>query len=212
MAIAPLAALPAVQASVPARTQGGLAGQLSSLSSFNLPAGQALVVSVGKSGALYQGFQAADAFGQSLPYATHQSSLNAVQAHLGSDGRYSFVVAAEDPRVPNWIDTQAYTRGLLFLRWQELSGPLAESDYPTSHVVPLASVRSVLPRDTPTVSPAQRTAQLAQRNRDLAVRLRTSSNQAKRLLTGYLKQVAGLVGNRGLAATYDGSSLASQLE
>jgi hypothetical protein len=207
-----LFSLPANRLSAPAPTQGGLAGQLSSLSSFDLPAGQSLVVSVGKSNARYQGFEAADAFGQSLPYATHQSSLNATQAELGSDGRYTFVVAATDPGVANWIDTHGYTHGLLFLRWQELSGTLAESDYPMSQVVPLASLRDALPPDTPAVSPAQRTALLAQRNRDLAVRLRTSSNEAKDLLTGYLQQIAGAVGNRRLAAIYAGSSLVSQLE
>ena len=111
----------------------------------------------------------------------------------------------------NWIDTHGYTQGLLFLRWQELPGTLAESDYPTSQVVPTESVRSVLPPDTPTVSSTQRRAQLAQRNRDLAVRLRTSSNEAKDLLTGYLEQIASTVGNRRLAAIYAGSSLASQL-
>ena len=114
--------------------------------------------------------------------------------------------------MPNWIDTQGHTQGLLFLRWQELSGPLESADHPTSEVVPLASVRSVLPADTPTVSPAERRAQLAQRNRDLAVRLRTSSNEAGELLTGYLTQIADLVGRGPLAAIYAGSSLAAQLE
>ncbi len=126
-----LTSLPTNRVSTPFPTQGGLAGQLSSLSSFDLPAGQALVVSVGRSNARYQGFEVADGFGQSLPYATHQSSLNATQAHLGSDGRFGFVVSAEDPGVPNWIDTQGHTQGLLFLRWQELSGPLDPADNPT---------------------------------------------------------------------------------
>ena len=206
-----LASLPANRVSAPFPTQGGLAGQLSSLSRFDLPPGQALVVSVGMSDARYQGFEVADGFGQSLPYATHQSSLNAVQAHLGSDGRFAFVVSAEDPEVPNWIDTQEHTQGLLFLRWQELSGPLDAADHPTSKVVPLASVRGVLPPDTPTVSPAQRRAQLAQRNRDLAVRLRSSSNEARELLTGYLTQIADQVGRGPIAAIYAGSSLAAQL-
>ena len=207
-----LASLPANRVSAPFPTQGGLAGQLSSLSSFDLPAGQALVVSVGRSNARYQGFEVADGFGQSLPYATHQSSLNATQAHLGGDGRFGFVVSAEDPGVPNWIETQGHTQGLLFLRWQELSGPLDPADNPTVEVAPLAAVRSVLPADTPTVSPAQRRAQLAERNRDLAVRLRTSSNEAKELLTGYLTQIADVVGSAPLAAIYAGSSFAGQLE
>ena len=115
-----LTSFPANQVRPPMPTQGGLAGQLSSLSAVDLPEGQALVVSVGKSDAAYQGFEIADAFGQTLPFGTHTSSLNATQATLGSDGRFHFVVSPTDPGVPNWIDTQGRTRGLMFLRWQGL--------------------------------------------------------------------------------------------
>ena len=50
-----LSSLPTNRVNAPFPTQGGLAGQLSSLSSFDLPPGQALVVSVGRSNARYQG-------------------------------------------------------------------------------------------------------------------------------------------------------------
>jgi hypothetical protein len=206
-----LSSLTANQIRTPAPTQGGLAGQLSSLSHFNLPNGQALVVSVGKSDALYQGFEAADAFAQSLPYATHQSSLNATQAQLASDGRYYFVVAAKDPGVPNWIDTEGYNEGFLFLRWQELPGPLPPGDDPTSRVVPLTSVRSALPAGTPTVTPSQRRTQLAARDRAVARRVRSSSNDAQRVLTGYLHQLAAAVGRGPLLSIYAGTSLRSRL-
>ena len=208
---APSASLPPNQVRTPAPTQGGLAGQLSSLSHFDLSAGQALVVSVGKSNAVYQGFEAADAFAQSLPYATHQSSLNATQAQLSSDGRYYFVVAAKDPGVPNWIDTEGYTQGFLLLRWQELTGTLPPGEDPTSQVVALSAVRSVLPAGTPTVTPAQRKAQLAARDKAEAHRLRTSSNQAEGVLTGYLRQIATDAGRGPLLAVYTDSILGSRL-
>jgi hypothetical protein len=206
-----LTSLPPNQVRTPAPTQGGLAGQLSSLSHFDLAPGQALVVSVGKSNAVYQGFEAADAFAQSLPYATHQSSLNATQAQLSSDGRYYFVVAAKDPGVPNWIDTEGYTQGFLFLRWQELTGTLPSSDDPTSQVVALSAVRSTLPAGTPTVTPAQRKAQLAARDKAEAHRLRTSSNQSEGVLTSYLRQIADDVGRGPLLAVYTDSILGSRL-
>ena len=206
-----LSSLPANQVRPPSATQGGLAGQLSSLSHFDLSPGQALIVSVGKSDALYQGFEAADAFAQSLPYATNQSSLNATQAQLSSDGRFYFVVAGKDPGVPNWIDTQGYAQGFLFLRWQELPGPLPASDDPTSQVVALSAVRSALPAGTPTVTAAQRTTQLAARNKAEARRLLTSSNQAASVLTGYLRQISADVGRGPLLAIYTGSTLGSRL-
>jgi hypothetical protein len=206
-----LPSLPANQVRPPSPTQGGLAGQLSSLSHFDLSPGQALIVSVGKSDALYQGFEAADAFAQSLPYATHQSSLNATQAQLSNDGSYYVVVSAQDPGVPNWIDTQGYTNGFLFLRWQELTGTLPASDFPTSRVVALSAVRSALPPGTPTITPAQRKQQLAARDKAEAHRLRTSSNQAAGVLTRYLHQLSLDVGRGPILTIYAGSSLASGL-
>ncbi len=206
-----LSSLPSNQVRTPSPTQGGLAGQLSSLSHFDLTPGQALVVSVGKSNAAYQGFEAADAFAQSLPYATHQSSLNATQAQVSSDGRYWFVVSPKDPGVPNWIDTEGYTQGFLFLRWQELTGALPPADDPTSQMVALSAVRSALPAGTATVTPAQRKTALAARDRAEAHRLRTASNQSAPILTGYLRQIATDVGRGPLLAIYAGSTLGSRL-
>jgi hypothetical protein len=206
-----LSSLPPNQVRTPSPTQGGLAGQLSSLSHFDLTPGQALVVSVGKSDAVYQGFEAADAFAQSLPYATHQSSLNGTQAQLSGDGRYWFVVAAKDPGVPNWIDTEGHTQGFLFLRWQELTGPLPPADDPTSQVVELSGIRSALPAGTPTVTTVQRKAASVARTKAEAHRLRTASNQSTDILTGYLRQIATDVGRGPLLAVYAGTALGSRL-
>jgi len=205
-----LTSFPANQLRTPMPTQGGLAGQLSSLSAVDLPDGQALVVSVGKSDARYQGFEIADAFGQTLPYGTHTSSLNAQQATLGSDGRLHFVVSPTDPGVPNWIDTQGRTRGLLFLRWQGLPAPLPSDLYPTGQLVPITAVRDALPAGTPRVTPAQRKAEQTKRARDLAVRLRSSSNQARRIIDGALHQLMGVVGERPVLSIYAGSALAGR--
>jgi len=202
-----LTSFPANQVRTPMPTQGGLAGQLSSLSALDLPDGQALVVSVGKSDARYQGFEIADAFGQTLPFGTHMSSLNASQATVGSDGRFHFVVSPTDPGVPNWIDTQGRTRGLLFLRWQGLPAALPSDQFPTGQVVPIASVRDALPADTPTVTPAQRKAEQTKRSRDLAIRLRSSSNQARPIIDSALHQLMGIVGDKPVLAIYAGSSL-----
>jgi hypothetical protein len=61
------------------------------------------------------------------------------------------------------------------------------------------------------MTPAQRTAALAARDKAEAHRLRTSSNQAAGLLTGYLRQIATGVGRGPLLALYTGSSLGSRL-
>jgi hypothetical protein len=113
--------------------------------------------------------------------------------------------------VPNWIDTQGYAQGFLFLRWQELPAALPPNDDPISQVVALTAVRSALPTGTPTVTPAQRKTQLAERDNAEARRLRTSSNQAAGVLTGYLRQISTDVGRGPLLAIFAGSTLGSSL-
>jgi hypothetical protein len=117
------------------------------------------------------------------------------------------VVSPTDPGVPNWIDTQGRTRGLLFLRWQGLPSALPNDLYPTGQVVPIASVKDALPADTPSVTPAQRKAEVATRKRDLAVRLRSSSNDGRAVIDGALHQLMAVVGDQPVLAIYAGSSL-----
>jgi hypothetical protein len=71
-------------------------------------------------------------------------------------------------------------------------------------------VRDALPADTPMVTPAQRKAEQAKRVRDLAVRLRTSSNQAAPVIKPALHQLMGIVGAKPVLAIYAGSSLTTK--
>ncbi len=199
-----LGLLPANIIPPPAPTQGGLAGQVSTLAKFDLDPDQALVISFAPSTTVYQGLEAADIFGATLPYATHQSSLNATQAQVGSDGRYHIVVSSQDPGVPNWIDTQGYGVGFLFFRWQELSGTLAPDQDPTAQVVPLSSVRGVLPADTPSVSPLGRFLEISLRDYGVARRILTSSNQARPYLAADLAEIANAVGPANIYPIYQG--------
>jgi hypothetical protein len=80
---------------------------------------------------------------------------------------YRFVISAEDPGVPNWLDTEGHNRGLMFMRWQgwDLDGsPLGPEDHnPTCQVVPLEDVLDYFPEDVPIYSEADRKAQLYER-------------------------------------------------
>ena len=207
-----LSSLPPNQVRTPSPTQGGLAGQLSSLSHFDLTPDQALVVSIGKSDAVYQGFEAADAFAQSLPYATHQSSLNATQAQVSSDGRYWFVVVSKGPRRSNWIDTEGYTQGFLFLRWQELTGALPPADDPTSQVVALCGGAQRAARRNADITPAQRKAALRTRDKAEAHRLahgeQSISRRPHRLLAPDRRRRRP---EAHCSALYAGSTLGSRL-
>jgi hypothetical protein len=186
----------------PATTQSGLQNQVSVLGHFHLSPGEALVVSVARSAAAYQGFELADPFGQTLPYATHESSLTAAQGVVGSDGLIHYVVSATDPGVPNWIDTEGRTEGFLFLRWQGLSGRLPPSQYPKVTVVPLSGLAAQLPSGTPSVTPSQRAQQLAARQASLAARIRASSDDAVAVLRPELVQLAADVGQAQVDALF----------
>lgn len=142
--------------SVPtSKASGYLPGQFNSAGVFDLGADECLLITtdavecrhMSLAAGHYQWFNSFD--GGVTP-----SQLNRDQSHLGSDGRYHYVVAAKDPGVPNWIDTSRHTRGFLFLRWQGVRGhaPLA----PSVEVVDLADVRSSLPDDTPVVTAQER--------------------------------------------------------
>jgi len=179
----------------PATTKDGLQNQVSVLGRFSLTPDQALLITVARSNAAYQGFELADVWGQTLPYGSHQSSLDAGQAELGSDGMYHFVVSATDPGVPNWIDTQGQPVGFLFLRWQGLPGPLPKTEWPSATLVELTAVRTAMPSDTPQVGASQRSQILVARQRSLAQRFQRSSDQAAVVLGRFLAEVEADVGS-----------------
>jgi hypothetical protein len=184
-------------------TVGGLPTQISSLDHFDLAPGQALVINVPPDQySAYQGLEVADVWGQTLPYATHESSLNAAQAYLGSDGMYHFVISATDPGVPNWIDTDGHSEGFVFLRWQANTGPFTSADNPTGGLVSLANLSSVLPAGTPEVTSTQRAIQLFLRDLTVAKRIVLSSNPAGPVLTDYLGQIDAQVGPQTFHTIY----------
>ncbi|HZP29118.1 MAG TPA: hypothetical protein VFC99_09210 [Acidimicrobiia bacterium] len=91
-----------------------------------------------------------------IDWVNRQSSLNDVQAHIDSDGRFRAVISRLDPGVPNWLDKADYPWGVIQMRWNRAS------DYPDPTIVkvPFADVRAHLPADTPVVTPEQRREQL----------------------------------------------------
>lgn len=96
---------------------------------------------------------------ESGDFAERQTSLSGHQAFVDPDGRVRVVLAAGDPGVPNWIDSEGRPRGLLVYRWVwARSNPV-----PRAQVVPLAEVREHVPVGHPTVDAAARRKALARR-------------------------------------------------
>ena len=161
-----LAILPANTLLSPRDTgsEGGLAGRLMSGGHYELADDEALIVTTWPSGARYQGIQLGHHWWESLDYANRQTSLTTDQAQLSSDGAYYFVIANTDPGVPNWLDTEGFSRGVILMRFDGLAPPeIPEEQHPRTKLVKSADVRAHLPADEPVVTAEQRASQLAQR-------------------------------------------------
>ncbi|MFD6270735.1 hypothetical protein [Nocardia asteroides] len=137
--------LPVNTLTAPRLTPGGLSTQYSSVGHFDLADDQALVITVPKSDAPYQGFQLGSLWYISLDYVNHQTSLNHTQAQVDPDGMIRMVVSRQDPGIANWIETTGRTRGILQFRWQRTDRPMTEADGPTVSLVPIAEVAQHLP-------------------------------------------------------------------
>lgn len=101
-----------------------------------------------------------------IDWMQHQSSLNAFQAQIDSDGYVRVVISANDPGVPNWLDTGGYLRGGIQVRWNNCSS----APNPVATKVKLADLRRHIPSDTPDISAETRDTIL--RDRRLAAQMR----------------------------------------
>ena len=121
----------------------------------------------------YMGFQLGNLWGESMEYADRTGSLNGCQLVADADGVYRMVVAHRDPGVANWLDTSGHREGFLTARWAYSEKP-DEAQWPAieARKVPFDSVRDHLPANSATVSPRERRAQIAVRQRHVQRRFR----------------------------------------
>lgn len=99
------------------------------------------------------------AFMNSMDYLYRPVSATPARSHVDGDGKVRLVLAAADPGHPNWLDTQGFAAGNLTYR--NLLG--SQRTEFTTRLLPLAALGDCLPAGTPTVTPAQRTAELQRR-------------------------------------------------
>ncbi|WP_141564531.1 DUF1214 domain-containing protein [Mycolicibacterium palauense] len=174
--------------------QGALAGQATAFGRFALQPDQALVVTVPGMEAAYTGIEIANAFAQTLGYASQQTSLNNAQLVPNADGSVTYVISATDPGVANWLDTTGIDAGDVIVRWQNLQGEVTTEPI-DAQLVPVADVMDYLPEGTVTVTPGQRRALLKQRllSYDYALNsVRDSSWVTTNLQTDDLQDAMGI--------------------
>ena len=101
-----------------------------------------------------------------VDWVNRQSSLNDLQAHIDTDGRFRAVISKQDPGVPNWLDKADVPWGIIQMRWNRAS----DHPDPTIEKVLVAEIRDHLPTDTPVVTPEQRRQQLRLRREGAQLR------------------------------------------
>jgi hypothetical protein len=130
---------------------------------FDLEPGEALVLTFELPRASYWGLQLGDLWWQAANYTDHQSSLNGHQVTVDADGQVRVVVSAEDPGVPNWLDTTGLTRGVALLRWYRAD----HHPVPEARRMPASEVSGALPPETPRIGAEERRLRLSARREAL---------------------------------------------
>jgi len=120
---------------------------------------EALIVEVEPPEGIYWSFSIGNPWWETIHYGRHQSSLNAHQAVVDSDGLVRVVLCADDPGVANWLDTAGYSNGPIILRCVRTK----TAPTPTTRVVPFDDIRAELPSETTTVTADERASILAAR-------------------------------------------------
>jgi hypothetical protein len=140
----------------------GVPTAVSSAGRYSLSEDEALIIETPVPDVVHGGIQLGNLWVESIDYQTRQTSLNWFQSTPDSDGIIRYVLAHEDPGVPNWLDISGHPDGGIFMRWQS---PTEESypDKPVVKVVAFDEIRDNLPPDHPTVTPDERAAVLHER-------------------------------------------------
>ena len=139
-------------------TQWGTKGNLC------LEEDEALVVTANAAGALFRNVMLTDAFHMSLNYWSRTGSLNMTQMAADEDGRFTYVVAHQDPGVHNWIDTSGLRRTIFGHRWQSFPrGGSSETPAICARAVKFINLGNELPKGVRRIDLSARREQIAAR-------------------------------------------------
>lgn len=160
----------------PPFTAGGVAGarQLYAGGIFELGQDEALVVKVvAPVEPHYIGFQLHTLWFEGPDQQNYTSSLSGHQLPAASDGARYYIIAHRDPGVAGWVDTTGLDSGSFGMRFIFRENP-EEGDMPETRaqLVKLGDLHSILPADTPRVTPEQRREEIAIRQSHIKMRWR----------------------------------------
>jgi len=110
-----------------------------SMGPFSLEPGEALVIEGRFPECAFANVVLWNKYMQAFEYRDRRVSLNRRQTVTEPDGSFRMVLAAADPGVPNWLDTEGRRDGTMF--WRFLL-PTEKPEKPVCRVVPLAELRA----------------------------------------------------------------------
>ena len=128
---------------------------------FELEPDEALILEVEPPKGVYWSYSLGNQWWETIHYGRHQSSLNAHQANVDSDGILRVVVSSRDPGVANWLDAAGHSNGAMILRCVRTE----TAPTPTTRVVKFADIESALPAETKRVTVQERAGIIEARRR-----------------------------------------------
>ncbi len=143
---------------------GGMPTQWGTKSNVELADDEACVLTANAAGALFRDTTLCDLFFVSLNYWSRTGSLNMTQMAADADGRFTYVIAHQDPGIHNWLDTGGLNRVIYGHRWQAIPrNAAAETPTIATRVVKFSDLDKSLPPGVQRIDAAGRRAQIAQR-------------------------------------------------
>ncbi len=122
---------------------------------------EALILEVEPPQGVYWSFSLGNPWWETIHYGRRQSSLNAHQAVVDSDGLVRVVLCGRDPGVANWLDTAGFSNGAMILRCVRTT----TAPTPNARVVSFDEIASALPADTSRITADERASVLERRRR-----------------------------------------------
>ena len=115
---------------------------------WELSPDEALILEVEPPEGVYWSYSLGNPWWETIHYGRHQSSLNAHQAAVDSDGLCGWCLCGQDPGVANWLDTAGHSNGAMILRCVRTE----TAPTPSARLVRFGEVASALPADTKRVT------------------------------------------------------------
>ncbi|WP_293056858.1 hypothetical protein [Mycobacterium sp.] len=135
--------------------------QYLSAGDFKLTPEEALILKVPDVEGAYASAMVTNIFGQTAPTATATGSLNPGDTFHAPDGYTYYIISSQAPTngtgdiYANWLNDNGAADGGIWLRFQGITTPPSEPLQVQTYVVPLNDVGTIVPTDTPTITPAQ---------------------------------------------------------